>query len=258
MPMVHRCFCIFGLVFLPLLSAESQMKSQLSAQQTGCMSWVAVAGSLGTRLRTIELSGNVDYYTGNETHSGSVVLKASGSDSSKIELSTDNGRLVEIRTAFGNLWTDTSGSNHAFPNSGTPNSWFFPGFLPNSQCLSNLQVFTFEESQSTAEINVASHAAISPKTPLGRANLSQHLSAVEYHIDPNSYLPTHIQYNEHPDNDLGTDIPVEIRFADYRQISGVQVPFRIQKFMNGTTVLDITVNTVVINSSFSASEFSIE
>jgi len=78
------------------------------------------------------------------------------------------------------------------------------------------------------------------------------LTTRDYYIDPQSFLPLIVRFNTHADDDAERDIPVEIRFADYRYVSGVRVPFRIQKLLNGSVILDITVTSATINSGLPA------
>ena len=77
-------------------------------------------------------------------------------------------------------------------------------------------------------------------------------------LDSTTFLPDAITFNIHPDNNALLDIPVEIDFSDYRPVSGTQVPFRIQKFLNNSLFLDFQVQNAAINSGLSASAFAIQ
>jgi hypothetical protein len=48
---------------------------------------------------------------------------------------------------------------------------------------------------------------------------------------------------------------VEIDFSNYQAVNGVQVPFRVQKFLNGSLFLDVTVQSAVLNSGIPQSDF---
>ena len=85
----------------------------------------------------------------------------------------------------------------------------------------------------------------------------QRLSALDIYLDANSYLPLVVSFNVHPDNDASTDIPVRILFGDYRATNGIQVPFRIQKFLQGSLTLDLIVAKAATNSGLPESEFTI-
>lgn len=247
-----RVLSLFTLSIL-LAPALFGQNATPTAPQSACKSWSTTAGSLGTQLAGIQLSGTVIHTAGNETHAGTVQLKGSRLTASAVTLSLDNGETFEVRTSSGNSWKDASGTNHSFENSGNPNIWFFPGLLPYFACPTS-QIFSFGTSRGPSDIAVVAQVVMSSTVSANHA-LLQHLSRVEYHLDSSSLLPTAIQFDEHPDNDLGTDIPVEIRFSNYQVVSGVRVPFRIQKLINGDVVLDITIVGAVINPAFSASDF---
>jgi hypothetical protein len=76
-------------------------------------------------------------------------------------------------------------------------------------------------------------------------------------LDASTYLPVALTFNAHPDNDAGTNIPVEIDFSNYQQVNGVQIPFHVQKFLNGPLFLDVTVQSAVVNSGVPPSAFSV-
>jgi len=80
---------------------------------------------------------------------------------------------------------------------------------------------------------------------------------MDFYLDAASSLPTALVFNDHPDKDALVNIPVEIDFSDYQQISGMQVPMHIQKLMNGTLLLDITLTGAVFNTGLALTEFSV-
>ena len=86
----------------------------------------------------------------------------------------------------------------------------------------------------------------------------QHLTQVDFYLDATTLLPAAISYNIHPDNDALVDIAVEVRFSDYRVASGTRIPFHIQRFLNGSLLLDIQLQNVSVNSGISASAFAIQ
>jgi hypothetical protein len=76
------------------------------------------------------------------------------------------------------------------------------------------------------------------------------------YLDSSTLLPSFVNFSIHPDNNAGIDIPVEIQFSDYRMVNGAQVPFHIQKYVNGSLFFDFQSSSVVINSGISLSAFS--
>ena len=90
------------------------------------------------------------------------------------------------------------------------------------------------------------------------ASLMQHLSEANIFLDPSSFLPLAITFNTHPDGNALLDIPIELRFSDYRAVSGIQVPYHVQKFLNNGLILDFHVQTVSLNSGLTASSFTVQ
>jgi len=76
-------------------------------------------------------------------------------------------------------------------------------------------------------------------------------------LDSLTLLPAALAFNIHPDNDMGLDIRVEIRFSEYRAVSGVQVPFHIQKYLNNGLALDLQVQIATLNTGLAPAAFSI-
>jgi hypothetical protein len=84
------------------------------------------------------------------------------------------------------------------------------------------------------------------------------VSTMDFYLDFASLLPLAITFNPHPDNDSNVDIRTEVRFADYRAVNGVLVPFRIQRLVNDGLVLDLTVTNATINAGLLATDFSLQ
>jgi hypothetical protein len=85
--------------------------------------------------------------------------------------------------------------------------------------------------------------------------LLQGLGVEDVYLDASTYLPVALTFNTHPDNDAGTNKPVEIDFSNYQQVNGSQIPFHIQKFLNGSLFLDVTIQSAVLNSGLPQSDF---
>ncbi len=84
-----------------------------------------------------------------------------------------------------------------------------------------------------------------------------HLSQMDFFLDSTTFLPAAVTFNIHPDNNALLDIPIEVRFSDYRAVKGVQVPFHIQKFLNNGLILDLQFTTAVLNAGLGASQFQV-
>jgi hypothetical protein len=146
----------------------------------------------------------------------------------------------------------------AFHNLLTDPVWFFPAF-PITQGLSAGYAATYvghetREGQAVEHLIIAQSTAV--PSPAGAPTMG-HLSQMDFFLDSTTFLPAAVTFNTHPDNNALLDIPIEIRFSDYRAVSGVQVPFHIQKFLNNSLLLDIHFETAVVNMGLSASQFQV-
>jgi hypothetical protein len=142
--------------------------------------------------------------------------------------------------------------------------WFSPALLFSRLLADKARAFqhlgtALVEGQPLEHIKVRDgNPTVPDKAPAQVAQLTQHLTEMDLYLDPNTSLPMKLAFNEHPDNDASRDIPVEIRFSDYRAVDGTQVPFRLQKFVNGTLLLDVRVELATLNSNLSASTFAVQ
>lgn len=88
-------------------------------------------------------------------------------------------------------------------------------------------------------------------------SLVQRVSAVDLYLDASSLMPVVVAFNLHADNDANVDLPAEIRFGAYRSFNGVSAPTRIQKYLQNSLLLDLTVANVAVNSGVPASAFTL-
>jgi hypothetical protein len=92
-----------------------------------------------------------------------------------------------------------------------------------------------------------------PPTSSLTADIFPHLTQVDLYLDSSTFLPAAMSFNIHPDDNELVDIPIEVRFSDYRPVNGTQVPFHIQKFLNNGLLLDFQADSVALNSGLAAS-----
>jgi hypothetical protein len=95
-----------------------------------------------------------------------------------------------------------------------------------------------------------------PSASVTDNGLLARLSATDVYLDSSSYLPVALGFSVHPDNNLLISIPVEVDYSNYQIFEGVRIPFHIQKFLNGSLFLDLTIQNVVLNSGLATSAFS--
>ena len=155
----------------------------------------------------------------------------------------------------------TNGVSHpvAAHNCRVGEIWFFPA-LSFATKLSdpNLVVaYVDAETKNGVSVQHLKYSLLMPTLPAGPSSVYSQLSTTHVYLNSSSHLPIAIAFNVHPDNNMLVDIPVEVDFSDYQTVEGVQVPFHIQKYLNGSLLLDLTVQNAVVNSGIADSVFAI-
>jgi hypothetical protein len=249
-------FCI--LVFAASTYAQTTQDPQALALATQAMA--AMAGM--ARVNDVTLIGTATRTAGSDIENGNITLKALGTAYSRYDLNATGGTRSDVRnlTSSGapqGYWTGPDGSTHAqsMHNCATDSAWFAPHLSILSQLSNPNLVVSYVGRETKAGVAVqhlhfaVQHASVDPK------GLFQSLSSEDVYLDAVSLLPVAIAFNTHPDNDAGRNIPVEIQFSNYRSVSGAQIPFHVQKFLNGTLFLDLDVQSAVLNSGLQPSDF---
>jgi hypothetical protein len=220
-------------------------------------------------LQDITLQATATRTAGSDEETGSAILEVKGNQEGRIVLNLSSGQRQEIRnfslssatSSPPGAWAGPDGSWHAeaIHNCWTGADWFFPAFslqtALNDPTIS-LQYAGPDTFGGIPAVRVVLSLNV-PSPSAGATSLIQRLSTANLYFDPTSALPLGIVFSAHPDNDAGRDIPVEIHFSDYRAINGVQVPTHIQKFLQGSLLLDLNVTSAQINSGLTDSDFTI-
>ena len=223
----------------------------------------------GVPVTDVTLTGTVRRVAGSDDERGAILAQALGTGISRIDYSYNSGRRSESRklvsgTAAIEQWSGPDGIKHqVVSHNTTPLSpWFFPALL--LQAVENSRTASVKDvgaevrgGQSVEHLTIANQVPALHHPPVMLA-LLQKAARTELYIESSTHLPVALTYNAHPDKNLGEDIPVEIRFSDYRLVNGVQVPFHIRKYFNRTLQLDIQLTSANLNSGVSASSLQLK
>lgn len=260
--MIFRRLSCLGVVFTLLASFASAQSSQPSATTQSATQAQILLGQSATAtfglvaVSDVIITGTVTTHFGVDD-SGNFTLQATSTGAAKVQMSLGaGGSRTEFYTPWaadpGCTWMGADSVNHpmAAHNCWTLGSWFFP-ILPLTQSQSNILVaYVGSETRNSATVN---HLVIG-RSQISNSNkkdtVVNNLSTGQLYLDAATNLPTAYTYITHPDNDYRTNIPVEIRYSDYRPVNGVNMPFSIQKLMNGTIVLEFSVSSATFNTGF--------
>jgi hypothetical protein len=285
-------------VSAPLLAQQSdsppkEAPTSSDPQATALFERAFAALSGGVTVSDATLTGTVARTEGSDNETGTVVLKATSSGDSRIDLSFPSGSPSEIRNhaatpSTGSLppgisqsdlphgvqsrtppssqpagaWFGSDGSRHAMAshNAMSEPTWFLPAVtFARLRADQTLAVsFAGEETHNDRQVL---HLSISVQPPEASSQITaflRHLSQMEAFLDPATFLPASIIFNTHPETNAALDIPTEIRFSDYRPVNGVEVPFHVQRYANNSLVLDIRIESVTLDSGIASSAFAIQ
>ncbi|HWY53003.1 MAG TPA: hypothetical protein VNZ03_00965 [Terriglobales bacterium] len=242
--------CWAGIPQSPTTTASSPQAATLLAQSAN-----ALAGSIA--VNDVTLTGTAEWIAGSDDETGTAIFKGIHG-SHRLDLTFRNGTRSEIVSNVNGdrsgAWSGPDGKINPIANHNlVSEAGIFPAFtlhelisLPNA-----LLTYVGQETRDHATVIHLSASQQFPKLNGDPATLMQHLAQVEIFLDPTTFLPVSYLYNSHPDNDARLDIPTEIRYSNYQNITGVQIPLHIQKFMNGSLVLDLQFQNTSLNSGVS-------
>jgi hypothetical protein len=263
---------VFVFVFLVLLARsvpaqQSAPTSTTPSQAATLLAQSAAALSGSVTVSDVTLNGNAQQILGSDNESGTVVLKAMAPGESLMDLTLPSGDRSQVRSfdSNGNLigaWSGPDAVQHpiAFHNMLTDSSWFFPALTLNRVASSSSIAATYigQESlngQSVLHVTVSQIPAVATAPD---AAIMQHLTQMDFYLNPTTYLPVALAFNTHPDSTELTDISVQVLFSNYQAFGGVQVPTHVQQFLNGCLSLDLQIQSVTLNSGLTASGFTVQ
>jgi hypothetical protein len=256
------------LISILLLTAPLQAQQTATTSAQGAALLQQSLGALvgATSIADVTLTGTARRIAGSDDETGTAVLKALAVGDARMDFSFPSGQRSEVRTNSNNVpagtWTGPDGKVHpqSQHNLITDSSWFFPALtvsrLVSAQNSSALLVGP--ETRNGLSVVHLTVSQLFPDLPNEIAPLMQHLSQMDIFLDSSTRLPVALAFNQHPDKDAGLDMPIEVRFSDYRAVNGVQVPFHIQRYLNNGLILDIQLQAATLNAGLTASAFAIQ
>ena len=250
----------------PSASQQASVPAPTSSPQAATLltqSATALAGNVA--LSDVTLSGTTRRIAGSDDDTGTAVFKALASGASRMDLSLSSGQRSEVcdfpATTPTGTWLGPDRISHpiAFHNLVSEPAWFFPAFAIARRLSGSSYVVTYvaHETHNGQAVEHVSVAQTSSDPTPSDETFFEHLSRVEFFLDSPTRLLAAMSFNTHPDNNALLDIPIEVRFSDYRPVNGAQVPFHVQKYLNNNLILNFQVESVTLNSGLTASSFSL-
>jgi hypothetical protein len=240
--------------------AQNLPASNPRALRFAAQSIAALTG--GNTISDVTLMGTVTWIAGSDIEKGTASLSALGQRESRVEFALTNGNRIEIRDAQTGTtrgkWIAPSGASGklAFHNCQTDAVWFFPALsslAPNSNIALS---YIGDESLNGKSVHHIHSHALQAGTHL--TSWVKELSGMDFYLDAATLRPSAIKFDAHPDNNALDKIPIEVDYSDYRSINGIVLPTHIQKYVQGTLIVDLFISSAEFNTGVILSTFSID
>ena len=214
-------------------------------------------------IQDLKLSGTGLWMSGPDSLSGNVTLEVKGKAESRVEI--DAVPRLEVVDASNvppkGQWTGTDGTPHpmALHNCFLPTAWFAP-HVALQLAIDASGALSYVGQEQHNGVN-ADHVRVLRPIPMkspGPTALNADFANFDLYLDATSHLPLFLAFNLREDKDSARNVLVEVRFGNYQQVQGVNVPMRFQRLVSGNLNLDVTVTSAVINSGLSDSDFSLQ
>ncbi|HZQ23304.1 MAG TPA: hypothetical protein VFA89_10930 [Terriglobales bacterium] len=212
------------------------------------------------------LSVSVTSIAGSETLTGTGTMYAKGTLESRVDLSLNGTTTSTIRNLTGlfpqgeTIAQDGTVQPAAMHNCWLSPSWFSPvsSFLTATTDPTLIFSYVGQETRGTRSVqHLRAYRNFNSPNPHFVA-ITQAVSTADFYLDAATLLPVAITFNGHPDDDAGTNIPMEVDILAYQSVNGVQMPLHIQQLISDGLALDVVVNSVALNSGLSDSLFAIQ
>ena len=236
-----RCW-ISILLFTPVACAQSASSTFLTS----------VATTVSKLHQQIALNGSATLLSGPSPDSGSAVLTGRADGSFDLNLTFSKGKRQEVYGPYSSRACksiDSNGSSHPI---GTldcfaPIPWFAPALLLPASSTSAVEIDDLGESLDQDSVN--RHVIL--VRPFGKAFSEREQKVldtmgVRVFYDKETFLPQSLEYSLHADENSTVLIPIRVVFSDYRLTSGLELPFRIDRYRNRSLELSITLESVSI------------
>lgn len=249
---------LIAVLFLTSLGiAQNPPASDPQALSYAANSIAALTG--GTAINDVTLTGNVTW-SGSDT--GTATLTALGTGESRMDLALGSGTRAEIRDAQTGTqvgkWVnpDSTSGPYAAHNCWTDAVWFFPALGSLAAGPNVVLSYVGQETRNGASVQHIQSYVYQANWPVGVTPSPQQLSTTDFYLDASTLLPVAVLFNAHPDDNASSNISTEVDFSTYQSFSGIQVPTRIQKYMQGSIMVDLTISNALFNTGLSLYSFS--
>lgn len=238
-----------------LLSGIPAFSQTSSSSQTGNANLGpavirAIAAFSSVPVASVHITGTAHAIAGSTNERGTFTLDLDRNGKSTFALTAGalsrNDQTGNFNEDPACIWAGADSVTHqtANHNCWLPVNWMLPLLAlqnPTVTLKQSVSASTQADGSHVSEItiqrDVASRAA---------GKWIARFSKVNIDLDPSTFVPVSMTFAQHPDNNSFSDIAIEIRYSDYRQVNRANLPFRIQKYVNHALALDLEVSDATV------------
>lgn len=206
-------------------------------------------------VSVVNLTANAEWFAGSTHETGTAQLQAKADGATSVQLVLGQGSRLETQTKIDSsrtcAWTDNAGISHDIlgANCFVAIPWFAPNLFAQPASLLPVLLATTDDGEVSKDgvafhqlryfLNLQAADSISSKRAVDH-------SAVKVFYDPRTFLPVSLEFAAHPDTNDLQNIDVEVKFSNYQSVSGVLLPFHIEKYVQHTLQLKMDVSNASI------------
>jgi hypothetical protein len=253
---MRPCFSTYCLLFCVTTSYSALSQTTTTTQTPTTFQQEAQAAVTGGKsFSVVNLNATAVWTAGSLQQSGTAQLQANADGSTNVQLALGPASRTEVQTKADSsrtcTWIDNAGNNHDVlgPNCLIAIPWFSPSLFTQT-CVRLPALLGITDDGAVTKSGSTFHQVsyLLNLTGADASSTSQMVSqsTVNVFYDPQTFLPASLEYFIHPDNNDLQNIPVRVVFSNYQPVSGIMLPFQIEKYVNRTLQLRLDVSNASI------------
>lgn len=241
---------LLATILLAPASSAQIASSTSSPSNASALASLVVAAFSQNPVNSVHLSGVAHATAGSTDETGTFTFDLQRSGEGKLQVDAGSLSRTESSGAFGDGQScqavDASGAVRALAehNCFLALNWIVPTL--SLQAHSVALKMSLKASREMPNTQALVLNRVPAKASPGAAAMLRHSGEMTITPDPTNFRPLSLGFNAHPDGDAGLDIPVLVQYSDYRAVNGATVPFHIEKYLNNVLVLDLQVESAVL------------
>jgi hypothetical protein len=189
-----------------------------------------------------------------------VVLKTKGTDRIRIELQMPAGPQIRITNAGQAVIKKPDGNikRLILNNTISERVRHIPAFSLLAELMSSaVEISGLEYKIVNGQAATVIPLCLPTSSDPNQAKQFCSMTKTKFFVDQETGMVSKMEYTNFTEEDGGSGAKVEIFYSDYRQVSGVAIPFRQDTYINGQLRSLLILDSVTFNSGLADSDFAL-